>query len=694
MGKKDRNSKDGYRYFVLLLSVLLFSFAILIPLSISIASANLGAALDTDLAEGLTQWNSATEDGSDNISVDTYIGEDTAIEFTVTSDLAHNWLWVWSVNGEEVKRLEGKSTSLSHTFEDFGLYTVSVVGQRQKDGENETAEYEYISASWHVTISLVIGEENDIRDLPGLEDYTIRFSERPERIVSLAPSATEILFAAGAGDSVIGVTVFCNYPLEAKEIDTIGGFSTPSLEKIVALDPDLIVVAHGNPSDVIYRLIELGFEVYGTHAKNIDEILAHIGVVGAIAGCEEGAYSVVDSLRARLEAIEEKVGLIVIEEEQRPRVFYNIGSFFTAGSGTFIDAIIETAGGKNIAVDRSGYFIMSIEKLVDKNPQIIICDSGMGGISGAYEEIVDDERLKIVDAVKNSRVYIIEGDIMSRPGPRVVDAVEIVHEIFSEFFIATAIETETEIETEDGVGDVNEGEATIEVAPAPAPSLEEVVIFFEAIALTSITLKADTNLSNVTVVAERIEEPGNISAPPPSDIVYTYLDIKVKNAAGARIDGKIELRVAKSWLSDNNINVSTVTLWRYNESISVDVGAGGGAVVGWNAFPTYKVSEENASVYFEAVIEIDEFEFSLFAVAGEKEPETAEAMQMPIDAPEPEPEPEPVDVDVAEDVVYGEVQEPEEPELPGFGVVFSLIGLLAGSVIALLRSRRNAFKRR
>ena len=133
-----------------------------------------------------------------------------------------------------------------------------------------------------------------------------------------------------------------------------------------------------------------------------------------------------------MDEIEEKTELL--EEGQRPRVFYNIGDFFTAGEGTFISEIIETAGGKNIAADKSGYFIMNLEELMDKNPQVILCDSGHGGMSSAYDQIMSEERLKILDAVKNKRVYLIDGDIMDRPGPRIVNATETVYGYLYGFF--------------------------------------------------------------------------------------------------------------------------------------------------------------------------------------------------------------------------------------------------------------------
>ena len=376
----------------------------------------------------ITQWNSVTGDASDSFPVDIHIDESSEVEFTVYSDLSYEW--TWSVNKEEIEESEGESSNLVQVFEEYGIYNVSAVGS----GENETTECTY----WNVTVSLVIEEENDVRELEGLEDYILRISKRPERIISMAPSCTEILFAVGAGDRVVGVTEYCDYPAEVEEkkdegkIKSIGGYSAPSFEKIVDLEPDLVVGAYGNPDDVIYRLVEFGYPVYAQHSENIEEIFAHIKVTGAITKSDETASSVVNELRADLDEIKEETESL--EEEQRPRVFYNIGDFFTAGKETFANEIIEIAGGENIAAYKSGYFIMNLEEFIDKKPQVILCDSGHGGMGIAYDQIADDERLKDVDAVKNNRLYIIDADIISRPGPRVVDAVKIVHADYADFF--------------------------------------------------------------------------------------------------------------------------------------------------------------------------------------------------------------------------------------------------------------------
>jgi len=118
----------------------------------------------------------------------------------------------------------------------------------------------------------------------------------------MAPSCTEILFAVGAGESVVGVTEFCDYPPEVKEIKKIGGYSTPSFEKIVDLEPDLVVGAHGNPAGVIYSLVELdsGYKVYAMHPKNIEAIFRHIKVVGTIEKRKAEALSLLEDLRRRL----------------------------------------------------------------------------------------------------------------------------------------------------------------------------------------------------------------------------------------------------------------------------------------------------------------------------------------------------------------------------------------------------------
>ena len=393
---------------LLLASVLLI--AVLSLISISIACAN----------SYITPRNSVTEDASDKFSVDICMDESKEVEFGVSSGLIYEW--TWSVNEEAIKESEGESSNLSYVFEDYGIYNVCVVG------EGET-----VQTCWNVTVSLVIGEENDVRELDGLEDYAFQISKRPERIISMAPSCTEILFAVGAGDSVVGVTEYCNYPPEVEEkkekgeIEEIGGYSTPSLEKIVNLEPDLIVSAYGNPSELLYWLVDkeehpgIEYHVYAQNPKNIEDIFSHIKTTAAITRSGDNAISLLNSLEERMKRITDKVKSL--EEEQRPSVFYTCGDFWTPGNDTFINDVISAAGGKSTAAGYgSGYFQIRPDNLTVENPQVIICPS-----ENAREQILNDEQLRELNGVKYGRIHVINGDIICRSGPRIVEAVETVY---------------------------------------------------------------------------------------------------------------------------------------------------------------------------------------------------------------------------------------------------------------------------
>jgi len=406
----SRSRQLGWSKFLFPLSLLSF-----LIISISIASAS------------CAQWNSETEDASKNFSVDIQIDKSKKVEFGISSDLSYNW--AWSVNGEEIEESEGESSNSSYVFEEYGIYNVSAVGVE------ETTE----RACWNVTVSLVIDEENDVHELEGLEDYMFRILKSPERIVSMAPSCTEILFAVGAGDNVVGVTEYCDYPLEVEEkkdkgdIVVIGGYSTPSLEKIVDLEPDLIVSAYGNPSDLLYWLVDdkthpdIEYHVYAQNPKNIEAIFAHMKVTGAITKSNETVSSLLDDSKDKIEAIEERTKLL--EPEQRPRVFRPCPGFLTCGNETFLDDVIKIAGGENIAAKYfSGWQMLGIEEIIKEDPQVILCPSTNEGESLAYEQIMGEERLKDVDAVRNNLIYMIIDGLICRPGPRVVNATEKVLE--------------------------------------------------------------------------------------------------------------------------------------------------------------------------------------------------------------------------------------------------------------------------
>ncbi|BDC36046.1 MAG: cobalamin-binding protein [Candidatus Methanoliparum thermophilum] len=261
-----------------------------------------------------------------------------------------------------------------------------------------------------------------------------------EKIVSLAPSNTEILFALGLGEKVVGVTDYCNYPEEAKRKEKIGGYSTVDIEKVVLLKPDLVLAAYGNGEEVVKRLKELGLNVAVVSSKPetcIEDTLKEIKYVGKITGKEKEALSLYEEMENKIKEITDRT-----RDAKKVRVTHICWHepIYVAGAESLQEDILEKAGGENVFSDKKGWHTVSLEELITKNPEVIIVSSGagMGGEEDvAYNYILEEERLKSIDAVKNNRVYLIDADIIDRSGPRIVDALEdvakFIHpEIYSE----------------------------------------------------------------------------------------------------------------------------------------------------------------------------------------------------------------------------------------------------------------------
>jgi iron complex transport system substrate-binding protein len=256
----------------------------------------------------------------------------------------------------------------------------------------------------------------------------------PQRIISLAPSNTEILFALGLGDKVVGVTDWCDYPPEALEKEKVGGYDTPDIEKIVALNPDLILVAYGTPIDVINTMEGLGLTIFGIKSTDLDDVLNDIRTVGEITDKEVEAQALTSEMAVGIQAVTDQTE----ELEQRPKVFYLLwggegSALWTAGSGTFIHELIEKAGGVNICGNITGYPIISIEEVIARNPEVIITSSW----PGVYEWAMNETALNATDARQNNRVFVCDDNLAQRPGPRLVEGLEwfayFIHpEIFEE----------------------------------------------------------------------------------------------------------------------------------------------------------------------------------------------------------------------------------------------------------------------
>jgi len=254
---------------------------------------------------------------------------------------------------------------------------------------------------------------------------TVNIEQIPQRIVSLAPSNTEILFALGLGDRVVGVTEYCNYPEEAEAKPKVGGFSTVDIERVVYLEPDLILATRIHSKTVIPALEELDLTVLALAPSSLDELMSNITLVGKITGQDKIASRLVNDLEERIEAVANKTQNLA--PDQRPRVFFLTwhDPLWTRGKDTSVDEIISKAGGQNIAYDLSGDKTIDLETVLHRDPQVIIAAVKMGtGEDLPWQYVRTETRLKNTKALLNNRVYKIDGDLIHRPSPRLVKALE------------------------------------------------------------------------------------------------------------------------------------------------------------------------------------------------------------------------------------------------------------------------------
>jgi len=250
----------------------------------------------------------------------------------------------------------------------------------------------------------------------------VNVPDRPTRIVSLAPNITETLFALGCDDEIVGVTVHCNYPEAALSKECVGDLIHPSLEKIVSLEPDLVIcTADGNRKETAVLLEKMGVPVYVVNPRTLREIIDMILHIGIMTGKEHEAVDLAESLGKRIERVAQRAGPL-----PKPRVFFQFGTegLITAGRGTFINELISCAGGVNIAGDASiRYPRFSIEEIVDQGPDFIFVTSMKNNESPARAK-ASWQRWHIIPAVRYNKIYLIDSDYLTRPSPRIIDGLE------------------------------------------------------------------------------------------------------------------------------------------------------------------------------------------------------------------------------------------------------------------------------
>jgi iron complex transport system substrate-binding protein len=255
---------------------------------------------------------------------------------------------------------------------------------------------------------------------------TVVINKLPERIVSLAPSNTEIIYALGLEDKLVGTTDYDDYPEAAKSKPRVANYTTPDLEKVVAVQPDLIIAEAIHEKTALPAIEHLGLTVIVTSAHSMDTILYDIKMIGDINGKSRAADELVASLNARIQAVTSKTDTLT--PEQRPRVLYVIwhDPIWTMGGNTFTDDLIRMAGGVNIfSTDFTESRVVSLESILEKDPQVILVSGMATGGDLIYNSIMKDSRLSCVSAMRNNRVYkISDANLTERPGPRVVDGLE------------------------------------------------------------------------------------------------------------------------------------------------------------------------------------------------------------------------------------------------------------------------------
>jgi iron complex transport system substrate-binding protein len=246
-----------------------------------------------------------------------------------------------------------------------------------------------------------------------------------QRVVSLAPSNTEILFAIGAGKQVVGRDQLSDFPAEAKAVTDIGStFDALNTELIVAQKPDLVLAAEINTPEQVKQLEDLGLTVYYlNNPTTLEGMYDNLMLAAQMTGHTDEAAKLVESLKTRVDAVDKKIAPL----SSKFGVFYEMDATdpakpFTAGKGTFITQLIDRAGGYNIASDLDGYPQMSLEQVVAADPAFIILGDARYGITP--ESIAQRPGWENLSAVKNGNVVPFNDDLVSRPGPRLVDALE------------------------------------------------------------------------------------------------------------------------------------------------------------------------------------------------------------------------------------------------------------------------------
>ncbi len=263
-------------------------------------------------------------------------------------------------------------------------------------------------------------KSNTVTDDSGKE---ITFDKVPETVISLQPSNTEILYALGVGNKVIGATDFDNYPEEAKDVERVSDSMTINSEKIISLKPDAIIAYTIGDEAALKPLEDAGIPIFIIKsAVTFDDVYSDIDQIAKVMGVTDQGDDLVKNIKKQIKDVEEKVASV----DSKEKTYFEISpspEIYTAGAETFQQEILASAGIENIFADQKGWAKIADEEVVKRNPDAII--TTVGYVDNAVDEIKSRKGWKDVSAVKEDQVYQLSEDVMSRPGPRIGEAVEL-----------------------------------------------------------------------------------------------------------------------------------------------------------------------------------------------------------------------------------------------------------------------------
>lgn len=266
----------------------------------------------------------------------------------------------------------------------------------------------------------------------GTDGHEVTLEKKPERVVSIAPNITELMFALDAGDLLVGRTSYCDYPAGAENIEVIGTLRKPDIEKIVSLNPDLVIVST-HSEDNIKVLTDAGLNVLSLYEEHdISGVYGMIDILGRAVDKNAQAASVIADMKEKIDSVESKLLLSSSSAALPVDVYYVVGfgegGEYTAGGDTFINGILTAAGGHNIAEDISGWSY-SLEALIAADPYVIILSEN------DYDTFTTTSPYSELTAVKEGRVYTIDTNMLDRQSNRNADAVvEIAHMLHPDLF--------------------------------------------------------------------------------------------------------------------------------------------------------------------------------------------------------------------------------------------------------------------